>query len=114
MRSVQRSRARTSLASSCHARSVTPGETALSTLPVEERSECRAERDSERNPDGGLIHGCANGRAFELEEVREALDLAPTVHLMNCDARERESVKLVLVALLEQILQARRTPALAG
>lgn len=53
------------------------------------------------------------GPRFALDEVREALDLSPTIHLMDCDARDRESVKLVLVALLEQILQARRAPALA-
>ncbi len=51
---------------------------------------------------------------FELEEVREALDIAPSIQMMDCDARDRESVKHVLVALLEQILQARRTPALLG
>ncbi len=55
-----------------------------------------------------------SGSRFDLAEVREALDLAPAIHLMDCDARDRESVKLVLVALLEQILQARRAPALAG
>ncbi|GAB2445802.1 ATP/GTP-binding protein [Nocardia tengchongensis] len=55
-----------------------------------------------------------SGSRFDLGEVREALDLAPAIHLMDCDARDRESVKLVLVALLEQILQARRAPALAG
>lgn len=55
-----------------------------------------------------------SGSRFELSEVREALDLSPAIHLMDCDARDRESVKLVLVALLEQILQARRAPALAG
>ncbi|GAM50130.1 GTP-binding protein [Nocardia seriolae] len=53
------------------------------------------------------------GARFDLEEVREALDLSPGIHLMDCDARDRESVKSVLVALLEQILRARRTPALA-
>ncbi|MEU1430420.1 ATP/GTP-binding protein [Nocardia sp. NPDC005746] len=55
-----------------------------------------------------------SGSRFELSEVREALDLSPAIHLMDCDARDRESVKLVLVALLEQILQSRRAPALAG
>lgn len=55
-----------------------------------------------------------NGSRFDLDEVREALDLGPAVHLMDCDARDRESVKLVLVALLEQILRSRRSPALAG
>ncbi|MRH89284.1 ATP-binding protein [Nocardia sp. SYP-A9097] len=51
--------------------------------------------------------------AFELDEVREALDINPTIQLLECDARDRESVKTILVALLEQILQARRSPALA-
>ncbi|MEU1207404.1 ATP/GTP-binding protein [Nocardia sp. NPDC005825] len=55
-----------------------------------------------------------SGSRFELNEVREALDLSPAIHLMDCDARDRESVKLVLVALLEQILRTRRAPALAG
>ncbi len=67
-----------------------------------------------RTPFVVAVNRFAGGRAFELDEVREALDLDPTVHLMNCDARDRESVKLVLVALLEQILTARRAPALAG
>ncbi|WP_420832128.1 GTP-binding protein [Nocardia huaxiensis] len=51
---------------------------------------------------------------FDLEEVREALDLDPGIQILDCDARERNSVKLVLVALLEQILLARRSPALVG
>ncbi|MFF2557454.1 ATP/GTP-binding protein [Nocardia sp. NPDC058058] len=51
--------------------------------------------------------------AFELDEVREALDIDPSIQLLDCDARDRESVKTILVALLEQILQARRSPALA-
>lgn len=55
-----------------------------------------------------------SGSRFDLSEVREALDLSPDIHLMDCDARDRGSVKLVLVALLEQILQTRRAPALAG
>ncbi|MFB7717800.1 ATP/GTP-binding protein [Nocardia sp. NPDC056100] len=51
--------------------------------------------------------------AFELDEVREALDIDPSIQLLDCDARDRESVKTILVALLEQILQARRSPVLA-
>ncbi len=41
---------------------------------------------------------------FDLDEVREALGVNESVHLVECDARERESVKQVLVALLEQVL----------
>ncbi|TLQ47115.1 GTP-binding protein [Streptomyces marianii] len=38
------------------------------------------------------------------ETVRAALDLGPEVPLMTCDARERESVKSVLVAVVEHAL----------
>ncbi|GAB2545348.1 ATP/GTP-binding protein [Nocardia heshunensis] len=70
--------------------------------------------EQRRTPFVVAVNRFETGSRFDLDEVREALDLAPTVHLMDCDARDRESVKSVLVALLEQILRARRTPALAG
>ncbi|MBF6133221.1 ATP/GTP-binding protein [Nocardia otitidiscaviarum] len=54
------------------------------------------------------------GQRFELDEVREALEIDPAIHLMDCDARDRKSVQAVLVALLEQVLLRRRAPALAG
>ncbi|MEV6773990.1 ATP/GTP-binding protein [Nocardia sp. NPDC051030] len=41
---------------------------------------------------------------FDLREVREALELEDGIPLLDCDARDRESVKDVLVALLEQVL----------
>ncbi|MFE3329643.1 ATP/GTP-binding protein [Streptomyces sp. NPDC059176] len=41
---------------------------------------------------------------FPVETVRAALDLDPEVPLMMCDARERESVKAVLVAVVEHAL----------
>ncbi|MEO3975106.1 ATP/GTP-binding protein [Streptomyces sp. CAU 1734] len=41
---------------------------------------------------------------FRVESVRAALDLDPGVPLMMCDARERESVKEVLVAVVEHAL----------
>ena len=44
---------------------------------------------------------------FELEEVREALGVDETVPVVHCDARSRESVKGVLVALIEQVLLQR-------
>ncbi|NNH73615.1 ATP-binding protein [Nocardia uniformis] len=54
------------------------------------------------------------GARFDLDEVREALDIDPAIHMMDCDARDRESAKRVLVALLEQVLLRRRTPALVS
>jgi signal recognition particle receptor subunit beta len=44
---------------------------------------------------------------FDLEEVREALGVGYEVPLIECDARSRESVKAVLVALIEQVLAKR-------
>ena len=50
---------------------------------------------------------------FDLEEVREALGVGPEVPIMECDARRRESVKEVLVALIEQVLVKRLAGELA-
>jgi uncharacterized protein len=44
---------------------------------------------------------------FDLAEVREALGVAPFVPVVECDARDRESVKFVLVTLVEQVLAHR-------
>jgi signal recognition particle receptor subunit beta len=44
---------------------------------------------------------------FDLEEVREALGVGHEVPIVDCDARQRESVKQVLVALVEQVLVKR-------
>ena len=44
---------------------------------------------------------------FELVEVREALGVADTVPVLQCDARRRDSVKNVLVALTEEVLARR-------
>jgi signal recognition particle receptor subunit beta len=46
-------------------------------------------------------------RRFELPEVREALGIADDVPLLDCDARSRDSVKRILVALTEQVLARR-------
>jgi signal recognition particle receptor subunit beta len=43
---------------------------------------------------------------FEVEEIREALGVPDRIPLIMCDARDRESVKQVLVALLESIIVA--------
>jgi signal recognition particle receptor subunit beta len=44
---------------------------------------------------------------YELEEVREALGVVDRVPVLACDARERESVKDILVALTEEVLARR-------
>jgi signal recognition particle receptor subunit beta len=44
---------------------------------------------------------------FALAEVREALGVIDTVPVLQCDARRRESVKSVLVALTEEVLARR-------
>ncbi|NML55558.1 ATP/GTP-binding protein [Streptomyces sp. R302] len=48
---------------------------------------------------------CFEGaRRYPAETVRAALDLDPEVELVLCDARDRESVKAVLVAVVEHAL----------
>jgi signal recognition particle receptor subunit beta len=44
---------------------------------------------------------------FDLAEVREALGVQPFVPVVECDARGRDSVKTVLVTLIEQVLAHR-------
>ncbi|KOX15807.1 MULTISPECIES: GTP-binding protein [unclassified Streptomyces] len=58
---------------------------------------------------------CFEGaQRFPAESVRGALDLDPEVELVMCDARDRESVKNVLVAVVEHALVlADRTHAAA-
>lgn len=51
------------------------------------------------------------GRRFSLDSVRHALDLDPEVPLVLCDARDRQSGKLVLVALVEHVAAQRGEPA---
>ncbi|MFG1922483.1 ATP/GTP-binding protein [Cryptosporangium sp. NPDC048952] len=46
-------------------------------------------------------------RKFEMDEVREALGVDAGVRMVECDARRRESVKGVLVALTEEVLARR-------
>ena len=46
-------------------------------------------------------------RRFDLDEVRDALGIGPDVPVLECDARYRESVKAILVALTEEVLARR-------
>lgn len=60
-----------------------------------------------------VVNRFEQGEHFELDEVREALELDEWIPILECDARERGSVKEVLVALLEQVLVQRlSTPRL--
>ncbi|HEX6469576.1 MAG TPA: ATP/GTP-binding protein [Streptosporangiaceae bacterium] len=43
---------------------------------------------------------------FDLEEIREALDIPDRIRLVMCDARKRDSVKQVLLALLDSVIAA--------
>jgi uncharacterized protein len=53
------------------------------------------------------VNQFAGTRRFALDEVREALGFDSRVPVVECDARLRESVKDVLVMLIEQIMLAR-------
>ncbi|ATE55946.1 GTP-binding protein [Actinosynnema pretiosum] len=43
------------------------------------------------------------GHQHSLEEIRDALDLAPDVPLLDCDARDRDSSKQVLISLVQHL-----------
>ncbi len=47
---------------------------------------------------------------YDPEDVRVALDIDPGIPVMLCDARRHDSVKQVLITLVEHVL-ARRSPA---
>ncbi|MFI7095398.1 GTP-binding protein [Streptomyces lydicus] len=44
-------------------------------------------------------------REHSLDDVREALQMAPGVPVMRCDARDRQSVRGVLIALVEHVMR---------
>ncbi|GAB7100368.1 ATP/GTP-binding protein [Thermobifida fusca] len=44
------------------------------------------------------------GSSYTLDQIRGALDLDPSVPLLECDARERESAKQVLVTLVRHVM----------
>jgi signal recognition particle receptor subunit beta len=47
---------------------------------------------------------------FEPEDIRIALTLQPEVPVVMCDARERDSVKQVLVSLVRYVMNSRSQP----
>ncbi|MFC8385662.1 ATP/GTP-binding protein [Nocardia sp. NPDC057272] len=57
-----------------------------------------------------VVNRFADATRFDLGEVREALGLDDWIPVLDCDARDRDSVRDVLVALLEQVLLHRVQP----
>jgi uncharacterized protein len=49
-------------------------------------------------------------RNYSVEDVRVALDLDPSLPIVMCDARSRESAKEVLITLIEHVLYVTDTP----
>jgi signal recognition particle receptor subunit beta len=60
------------------------------------------------------VNNFDHARRFDLEEVREALGTGPEVPIVGCDARVRDSVKQVLVVLVEQVVAKRLAAATAS
>ncbi|WP_460367884.1 GTP-binding protein [Actinocorallia lasiicapitis] len=52
------------------------------------------------------INQFPDGKHFDLHEIREALGLPDRIPLVHCDARERASVKQVVIALLDSAIVA--------
>ncbi|MEV0806143.1 ATP/GTP-binding protein [Micromonospora sp. NPDC050200] len=54
---------------------------------------------------------CFDGsRRFGIESVRQALDIDPDVPMVLCDARDRQSAKLLLISLVEHVARQRGEP----
>ncbi|TDB78628.1 MULTISPECIES: ATP/GTP-binding protein [unclassified Micromonospora] len=49
-------------------------------------------------------------RQFGTEAVRQALDIDPQVPVVRCDARDRQSAKMVLISLVEHVARQRGEP----
>jgi signal recognition particle receptor subunit beta len=49
-------------------------------------------------------------RHYSVDDVRVALDLDPSLPIVMCDARSRESAKEVLISLIEHVLYVTDTP----
>jgi signal recognition particle receptor subunit beta len=54
------------------------------------------------------VNHFAGSYHYPIPEVREALGVAPQIPVVDCDARNRESVKIALVTLLQHVYELRR------
>jgi signal recognition particle receptor subunit beta len=63
--------------------------------------------EEHRTPFIVAVNHFDDGREFDLDEVREALGIDDPIPVIACDARSRDSVKEVLVAVIEQVLMER-------
>ena len=63
--------------------------------------------EDRRTPFLLAVNRYEGAQRFELEEVREAVGIDETIPIVECDARERDSVKRALVALLDRVLVSR-------
>jgi signal recognition particle receptor subunit beta len=73
--------------------------------------------EAHRAPFVLVVNRFDGARQFELDEVREALGLGADVPVLECDARDRTSVRDVLAALMDRVIgtrtgSRRRTAAL--
>jgi signal recognition particle receptor subunit beta len=70
----------------------------------------------ERNGTAFIVAvNCFDGAPrFEADDIRIALTLQPDVPVVMCDARERDSVKQVLVSLVRYVMNARSQPSQAS
>jgi uncharacterized protein len=67
----------------------------------------------ERNTPFLVAVNCFDGvQKHSAEAVRKALDLDPDVPVVLCDARDRRSIKDVLIALVEHVMTIKQAPAL--
>jgi signal recognition particle receptor subunit beta len=57
------------------------------------------------------VNGFNGEFPYPLAEVREALSVSSRVPIIQCDARQRESVKNTLATLVEHALAAQLGPA---
>lgn len=55
------------------------------------------------------VNGFHGKHPYPAEEIRDALALPEDVPVLLCDARERESCRDVLIALIDQLIAAART-----
>jgi signal recognition particle receptor subunit beta len=60
--------------------------------------------ESRRMPFLVAVNEFEGARRFTVDEVREALQIAPDIRIITCDARSRESTKAVLIAASEHAL----------